>query len=142
MRRREFITLLGGATAAWPLGARAQQSMRRVAIINVRLETDPQGQSQLKAFRQGFERLGWDDGRNVKIDVRWAGGNAEQMREIVTEVVALKPDVIVASGSPAVAALKRATSTGCFRRDRRTSGARLHHQHGASGRQYHRLQPG
>ena len=73
MRRREFITLLGGATAAWPLGARAQQSMRRVAIINVRLETDPQGQSQLKAFRQGFEKLGWDDGRNVKIDVRWAG---------------------------------------------------------------------
>ena len=111
MRRREFITLLGGATAAWPLGARAQQSMRRVAIINVRLETDPQGQSQLKAFRQGFEKLGWDDGRNAKIDVRWAGGNAEQMREIVTELVALKPDVIVASGSPAVAALKRATST-------------------------------
>jgi hypothetical protein len=92
VRRREFITLLGGATAAWPLGVHAQQAMRRVAIINVRLETDPQGQSQLKAFRQGFEKLGWDDGRNVKIDVRWAGGSAEQMREFVTEVVALKPD--------------------------------------------------
>ena len=111
MRRREFITLLGGATAAWPLVARAQQTMRRVAIINVRLETDPLGQSQLKAFRQGFEKLGWDDGRNVQIDVRWAGGSAERMRETVTELVALKPDVIVASGSPAVAALKRATST-------------------------------
>ena len=112
MKRRDFITRLGGATAAWPVAARAQQSMRRVAIINVRLETDPQGQSQLKAFRQGFEKLGWDDGRNAKIDVRWAGGNAEQMREIVTELVALKPDVIVASGSPAVAALKHpATST-------------------------------
>jgi len=111
MRRREFIILLAGATAAWPLGARAQQSIRRVAIINVRLETDPLGQSQLKAFRQGFEKFGWEDGRNVKIDVRWAGGSAEQMREFVTELVALKPDVIVASGSPAVAALKRATST-------------------------------
>ena len=111
MRRREFITLLAGATAAWPLGARAQQSIRRVAIINVRLETDPLGQSQLKAFRQGFEKFGWEDGRNVKIEVRWAGGSAEQMREFVTELVALKPDVIVASGSPAVAALKRATST-------------------------------
>src|SRR4029079_12965702 len=90
---------------------RAQQSMRRVAIINVRLETDPLGQSQLKAFRQGFEKFGWEDGRNVKIDVRWAGGSAEQMREFVTELVALKPDVIVASGSPAVAALKRTTTT-------------------------------
>ena len=97
--RREFIILLAGATAAWPLGARAQQSIRRVAIINVRLETDPLGQSQLKAFRQGFEKFGWEDGRNVKIEVRWAGGSAEQMREFVTELVALKPNVIVASAA-------------------------------------------
>src|SRR5690349_4264884 len=85
--------------------------MRRVAVINVRLETDPLGQSQLKAFLQGLEKLGWIDSRNVRIDIRWAGGNAERMREIVTEIVALKPDVIVVSGSPAVAALKRVTST-------------------------------
>ncbi len=110
MRRREFIGLLGGSVA-WPLSAGAQQSLRRVAVINVRLETDPLGQSQLKAFRQGFEKLGWTDGRNVKIDVRWAGGSADRMREVVSEFVASKPDVIVASGSPAVAALKRATST-------------------------------
>jgi len=110
MRRREFIGLLGGSLA-WPLAARAQQTLRRVAVINVRLETDPLGQSQLKAFRQGFEKLGWIDGRNVKIDVRWASGSADRMREIVSEFVASKPDVIVASGTPAVAALKRATST-------------------------------
>jgi len=110
MKRRDFIGLLGGLVAC-PLAARAQQAMRRVAIINVRLETDPLGQSQFKAFLQGFERLGWTDGRNVRIDVRWAGGSAERTREIVAEVVPLKPDVIVVSGSPAVAALKRVTST-------------------------------
>ena len=110
MRRREFISLLA-ASFAWPLGVRAQQSMRQVAIINVRLENDPLGQSQLKAFVQAFEKLGWTDGRNVRIDVRWAGGSTERMREVVSEFVALKPDVIVASGSPAVTALKGATST-------------------------------
>jgi putative tryptophan/tyrosine transport system substrate-binding protein len=114
VKRRDFITLLsGGAAAAWPLAARAQPAMpmRRVAVINVRLETDPLGQSQFKAFLQGFEKLGWTEGRNVRIDVRWAGGSAERMRQIVTEFVALKPDVIVVSGSPALAALKRVTST-------------------------------
>ena len=65
----------------------------------------------MKAFLQGFEKFGWIEGRNVRIDVRWAGGSAERMREIVTEFVALKPDVIVAGGSPAVIALKRSTST-------------------------------
>jgi putative ABC transport system substrate-binding protein len=111
MKRREFMSLAGAAAAIWPLASRTQQTMRHVAVINVRLETDPLGQSQLKAFLQGLEKLGWTNGRNVRIDVRWAGGSAEQMREIVNEFVALKPDVIVAGGTPAVAALKRATST-------------------------------
>jgi ABC-type uncharacterized transport system, periplasmic component len=111
MKRREFITLLGGAAVAWPLAARAQQSMRRVAVIMVTPETDPVGQSRLKAFLQGFEKLGWTDGRNARFDIRWAGGSAERMREIVAEILALKPDVIVANGTPTVAALKRTTST-------------------------------
>ena len=110
MRRREFITLLGGA-AAWPLATRGQQSMRRVAVIMVTPETDLQGQARLKAFLQDFEKRGWTDGRNARFDIRWAGGSAERMREIVAEMVALKPDVIVANGSPTVAALKGATST-------------------------------
>src|SRR4051794_16528156 len=113
MRRRQFITLFGGAaaTAALPLRARAQQAMRRVALIIARLEADPLGQDQLNAFLRGFEKLGWTDGRNVRIGVRWAGDSADRMREIVAEFVALTPDVIVVSGSPAVAALKRATSS-------------------------------
>ena len=94
-----------------PLAARAQQSMRRVAVIMVTPETDPVGQGRLKAFLEGFEKRGWIDGRNARFDIRWASGSAERMREIVAEIVALKPDVIVANGTPTVAALKRATST-------------------------------
>jgi putative ABC transport system substrate-binding protein len=111
MRRRELITLLGGVAAGWPLGLHAQPSMRRVSVIMVTAETDPLGQGRLKAFLQGFEKLGWANGRNVRIDIRWAGGSASRMSEIVTEFVALKPDVIVANGTPTVAALKRATKT-------------------------------
>ena len=111
MKRREFITLLGGAAAGWPFAARAQQSMRRVAVIMVTPETDPVGQRRLTAFVQGFEKLGWTEGRNAQFDIRWAGGSAERMGEIVAEIVGLKPDVIVANGTPTVAALKRATST-------------------------------
>ena len=110
MKRREFITLFGGVVA-WPLAVRAQQSMRHVAVIMVTPETDPVGQGRLKAFLRGFEKLGWTDGRNARFDIRWTGGSAERMGEIVAEIVVLKPDVIVANGTPTVAALKRATST-------------------------------
>jgi ABC transporter substrate binding protein len=111
MRRREFITHVGGTAAAWPLAARGQQSMRRVAVIMVNPETDPLGQARLKAFLQGFEKLGWTDGRNIRLDIRWANGSAARMQEIVKEIVAQNPDLIVANGTPTVAALKRATST-------------------------------
>jgi putative tryptophan/tyrosine transport system substrate-binding protein len=110
LKRREFMTLVGGA-AAWPLAAGAQQSLRRIAVIMVTPETDQLGRGRLKAFLQGIEALGWIDGRNVRIDIRWAGGSADRMSEIVTEFVMLKPDLIVANGTPTVAALKRATST-------------------------------
>jgi putative ABC transport system substrate-binding protein len=111
MKRREFFALLGSAAAAWPLPARAQQTMRRVAVIMQTPETSPLGRVYLKAFLQSFEKLGWTEGRNVQIAVRWAGGSADRMREIVAEFVALKPDAIVANGSPTVTALKRATSS-------------------------------
>ena len=110
MRRREFITLAAGM-AGWALDARAQEAMRRVAVIMVTHENDPLGRSRLNAFLQGFEILGWNKGRNVFIDVRWAGGNDVRMREIAAEIVALKPDLIVANGTPTVAALKHATSS-------------------------------
>ena len=107
MNRREFISLLGGA-AAWPHGLRAQETMRRVVVIMITRETDALGQDRLEAFRQDFEKRGWKDGRNVRIDIRWAGDNPERMREIVAEIIALKPDVVLANGTPAVAALRRA----------------------------------
>ena len=111
MKRREFITLLGGAAATWPMAARAQQGMRRVAVIMITPEADPLGQGRLKAFLQGMEKFDWIEGRNIRMDIRWAGGSPERMSEIVAEILPLKPDVIVANGTPTVAALKRATST-------------------------------
>jgi putative ABC transport system substrate-binding protein len=107
MKRRNLITLFGGA-AAWPLAARAQQTMRRVGVIMITRETDALDQARLEAFRQGFEKLGWIAGRSVRMIFRWAGDNPDRMREIVAELMALKPDVVLANGTPAVAALKRA----------------------------------
>src|SRR5262252_5656860 len=112
MRRREVITLLTGA-AAWPLTARAQQSerMRRTGVLLNVAADDPESLTRITAFAQGLQELGWSDGRNVRIDYRWGGANVERTRRYAAELVALAPDVIVASGTPAVAALERATST-------------------------------
>src|SRR5450756_268072 len=96
MKRREFITLLGGAAVAWPLVARAQQSMRRVAVIMVTPETDPVGQSRLKAFLQGFEKLGWTDGRNARFDIRWAGGNITGFTQVDFSVVGKSVEMLKA----------------------------------------------
>ena len=108
--RREFIAVIGGA-ALWPCAVRAQQPMPHVAVILVQHENDALGQARLNAFLQAFDRLGWRQGQNVRIDIRWAGGSVERVREITAEFVALRADVIVASGTPVVAALKRATSS-------------------------------
>jgi putative ABC transport system substrate-binding protein len=112
MRRREFITLVG-STAAWPLAARAQQGdrMRRVGVLMGSAQDDPQGQARVSAFAQGLQQLGWSDGRNVRIDIRWSAENIADTRKLAAEVVALAPDVILASGSPAVGALQQATRT-------------------------------
>jgi putative tryptophan/tyrosine transport system substrate-binding protein len=112
MKRREFITLLGGAAAAWPLAARAQQPerMRRVGVLMDLAADDPEGQARLTAFRAEFSRLGWTDGGNARIDVRWGAGLSNRMREHAAELVALMPDAILASGSPSVAALQQSTT--------------------------------
>ena len=98
MRRREFITLLGGAAAAWPLAARAQQPerMRRIGVLMSLAADDPEGQARLAAFLQGLQQLGWTDGRNVRIDTRWGAGDADRTRRYAAELVALAPDVILA----------------------------------------------
>jgi len=112
MRRRQFISLIGGA-AAWPLAARAQQSerMRRIGVLTNLAENDPEGQSRNEAFRQGLHQLGWTDGGNVRIDYRGTLGDAERTRRYAAELVALAPDVILATGSAAAGPLLQATRT-------------------------------
>ena len=110
MRRRDFITLLGGA-AAWPLAARAQQAerIRRIGVL-MNVEADePVGQPRIAAFVEGLQQLGWTDGRNVRIDTRWPGGDPDRVRKYAAELVGLAPNVILASASPSVAALQRVT---------------------------------
>jgi putative ABC transport system substrate-binding protein len=111
MRRREFITLLGGAAAAWPHAARAQQSGRRVGVLMSHAESDAQGQEFVQVIRTRLSQLGWVDGDNVRIDYRWAAGHADRFVTAAQELVALKPDVVVADTTPAVQAFRRETQT-------------------------------
>ena len=110
--RRDFITLLGGA-AAWPLAARAQQGdrMRRIGVLMPGVADDPEYQARNAAFLQGLGALGWIIGSNVRIDYRWAAGNAERYRQYAAELAALAPDAILTASSPALAALQQATRT-------------------------------
>jgi len=112
IKRREVITLLGGAAAAWPLAARAQQRerMRHIGVLMGFTADDAEGQTRLAAFLQGLQQLGWADGQNVRVDYRWGGGNAD-MRKYAAELVALAPDVILAHSSAAVAPLLQASRT-------------------------------
>jgi len=113
MTRREFITLLGGAAAAWPLAAGAQQGekMRRIGVLMNLASDDAEGQARLAAFLQGLQEAGWAVGRNVRIDLRWGAGDADRFRKQAAELVALAPDVVLASGIPAATPLLQATRT-------------------------------
>src|SRR6516165_2585810 len=113
MRRRQFITLLGGATVAWPLSARAQQDGRvpRVGVLISVAESDPEGQSWFKAFMQGMQAVGWTDGRNIRIDVRWGDGEVDRMQKLAKELLDLQPDVVFAVTTPSVKAVLRETHT-------------------------------
>ena len=108
--RRQFITLIGGA-AAWPLAARAQQPerVRRVGMMMPLTRDDPEAPPRVAAFQQGLQQLGWSDGRNVRIEYRWDTSNAEEARKDAAELVALAPDIVLATGSEAVASLQQAT---------------------------------
>jgi ABC-type uncharacterized transport system substrate-binding protein len=113
VRRREFITLLGGAGAAWPLAARGQQpgTVRRIGVLLALSETDTEGQMQAAALRQGLQELGWTEGRNIKIDYRWTAGDPRRARAYAADLVALKPDVIFAAPSSALGPVQRETRT-------------------------------
>jgi putative ABC transport system substrate-binding protein len=112
VRRRNFIAFLGGA-AAWPLAARAQQGerTRRVGVLMNLAADDPEGQTRIVAFVQGLQQSGWTDGRNIRIDTRWAAGDADRFHRYAEELLALAPDVILASATPSVKALQQATRT-------------------------------
>ena len=112
MKRRDFITGLASA-AAWPVSARAQQAerVRRVGVFIPLAADDPESQARSAAFLRGLSELGWTVGRNVRIDFRWAAGDADNIRKYAAELVALAPDVILGAGNPIVAALQQATRT-------------------------------
>ena len=112
-KRRAFITLLGGAAAAWPLAARAQQPepMRRIGVLFPGAAVDQGGQARLTAFLQGLQSLGWADGRNVRIEYRWGGSDAERLRKHAEELAELAPDVILATGTEALGRLLQTTRT-------------------------------
>ena len=113
MNRRKLIALLGGAAVAWPLAARAQQGdrARRIGVLLPGDENDPVAKPFVSAFTQALAGLGWTDGRNVRMDLRWAGGDANRIRALARELVGLQPDVMLTNGTPASAALKRETRT-------------------------------
>src|SRR5262249_26823472 len=109
--RRDFITLLGGVAAAWPLAARAQQGdrMRRIGVLNPFAESDPQVQANVTAFRQALQKLGWTEGHNVRIDYRWGGADPGRIRAQAKELVGLNPDVILVSSALALQPLLQET---------------------------------
>ena len=111
MRRRDFIAFFGSAGALWPLAARAQQGdrMRRLGILMAGAESDPQYQADVAVFREGLQKLGWVDGQNIRIEVRWAGFDAETMRRYAKELIALQPDLILSNDTPTTATLLQQT---------------------------------
>jgi ABC transporter substrate binding protein len=111
LRRRDFITLLGGAAAAWPLAARAQQGerVRRIGVLMHLPENDPEAQARMRAFLQGLQQLGWTEGRNLQIDYRFGAADVDRARRYAAELIALAPDVIQASGTGPMAAVQQAT---------------------------------
>ena len=113
MKRRDFITLLGSAAAAWPLAARAQQGerIRRIGVLQAISESDPEAHLRKAAFVGGLQKLGWTEGTHVTIDYRWAGADADRIRLYATEITGMRPDVIWTSGALPLLPLKRATRT-------------------------------
>src|SRR5947207_3291194 len=100
LQRREFITLLGGAAAAWPLAALAQQGerLRRIAVLMNNAQDDPEGEARAAAFQQGLQALGWTEGKSLRIDWYWTAGDVGRIRSDVAELAARPPDIIVANG--------------------------------------------
>jgi putative ABC transport system substrate-binding protein len=110
MRRREFITLLGGAAATWPIGARAQQNVRRLGVLMTLPENSQEGQTWITAFKDGLQKVGWSESRNLRIEARWGATDAASQR-LAREVIAAQPDLILAQNTPTTLALMQLTTT-------------------------------
>jgi putative tryptophan/tyrosine transport system substrate-binding protein len=108
VRRREFLTLLGGAAVVWPLAARAQRAdrVRRIGVLMGLVASDPEAQSRVAAFENGLQDLGWIKGRNIRIEYRWASGGENELRNHAAELLAMVPDLILANSTPVTAALR------------------------------------
>ena len=113
IRRREFVTLLGGAAAAWPIAAGAQQveRMRRIGVLTLFSERDSEGRSRFSAFQEGLREAGWVEGRNIRIDYRWADGDPDRLRAYAAEIVGPAPEAIFCNSTPVLAALRKETQT-------------------------------
>jgi putative ABC transport system substrate-binding protein len=110
MKRREFITLLGGASLAWPLAAQAQQP-RRIGVLTLFSERDTEGRSRFSAFQEGLREAGWVEGRNIRTDYRWADGDPDRLRAYAAEIVGSAPEAIFCNSTPVLAALRKETQT-------------------------------
>src|SRR5262249_11472053 len=110
-RRREFITLLGGAAIARPLDVCAAERVRRIGVLMGLAETDPEAKPRVTAFQQELQRIGWTEGRNTRIEYRWGGGEASSLRAYAVELAGLRPDVIVANATPVIDAVRQETRT-------------------------------
>jgi putative ABC transport system substrate-binding protein len=141
MKRRNFITLLGGAATTWPFATWAQQAgrARRIGVL-MSVANGPEGEARLEAFLKGLQQLGWIEGRNVRIDQRWGAGDAERARKYAAELVALGPDVILVGGATNMDALQRATHhPDCVRGPHRPRRRGVRRKPRTTGRQHYRL---
>jgi ABC-type uncharacterized transport system substrate-binding protein len=143
IKRREFILLMGGAAAAWPLSARAQpERMRRIGVLMTLKESDPEARAWVATLKEGLQKLGWEQDLNVRIDYRWSAGDPDRIRTFAAELVALAPDVILCSGADHHGvATSYAHSADRVCAGRRSCRQRSRSDSGASGREHHRLHP-
>ena len=113
MKRRDFITAIAGLAATWPFAARAQQPdrVRRIGVLMAYAESDPVGQSEVAAFRDALAKLGWTEGKNLRIELRWSGGDVDRIRTLAKELVDLQPDVILSASTQVTSAFARETRT-------------------------------
>ena len=140
MKRREFITLLGGAAVAWPVAARAQQAERmlRLGVLMAVAESDADARKGISILQERLQKLGWKDGNNIRIDYRWGNGNPDRIQELAKELVDLQPDVLVGHSTPSAKGFKADPyDTDCFPHGYRSTGSRFSLKSLASGWKYH-----